>query len=575
MALTVVSAYPAVDEQGLPLMTSVTVEFSEAIDVDSINTGTFIVATLAKNVVHTGPLIHNWAGLLPSESLSGDLLRSPSFDGILEGDYTFSQDLKTVTFGPHHPMNPNVNHVVILSKNILTRTIGPVTPGGYAPPQGTGVVELAGPYTGEINDAITIRVLASGNLSTGTFIYWFNSDPFTVSSPITIDRVIRLEKGLIARFAEGQYVAGDTFYAELWPGVPLESLYSWGFSTGDGSLVEPPVEEKSVSLIGANITGFDSSNTPPAISTITYIGASPDDDGGGDVPITTRHFIIEFTKALDPLTVTDDTITIYRIGLSSYNDRAGTPLELTKTLTLSGKILDVQLAAGSPIGENQEIVFLLSGIKDTDGVAMSRTTTSVTTRFNPYYTTASRIRLEIGPFITTIPSGTLNRLIYNHSVEASVLNFTNTNRDSDEWFKFITSEYVVCSVIKDLMDTVLGAGGPTSKNKTLGDLRVGYRDTGKGISPKDTRDKAGKCADTLKPMIQNGGNAYIQPINVIKGYYDDNRPAFGRGYLRVENNQLPIGNVNEVIFRRYYKTGVEPTESGINNAEDALNNSGE
>lgn len=565
MSLTVIGVYPQEGEEGLPLLTPITVEFSEPVDIDSINVGSFVVSSLAKNVIMTGPVIHDWASLRPDELLSGNLLESPSFNGTVVGTYSFSADLKTVTFRPTQPLSTNTNHVTLLSPGILTRTIGPIGQGSYGPVQGTGMIELIGPYTGVSDDSITIQIQSTGSLGGATFIYWFGSDPFTVSAAITLDRSIRLEAGLIVKFAEGNYVAGDTFFAQLYVGTPLESLYSWQFSTGDGALVTPPIDEKSTSLIDATVTEYNTGEEVVTIEKITYLGFME----GGDVPITVREFSIQFSTDLDPDSVTDETVVVYLSTIGSYNTRPSTPVELDTTLVTDGDTITITIDADAEIEENMELVFMFNGVKDSNGNSIARLLETLTTRLNPFYTTIDRIRLEIGPFIDDVPDDTIARLIYNFSSAVDALNFGHVLM-TDEWYAYIASNYVVCKVILTLMDAVVsGTGG--KRDKTLGDLKVGYDQSG-GLSPKSVRDKANRCADTLLPALKNSGLQYLQPMNAIKGKYALNRPRFGRSWLATDpESGIPIGNVKEVIFNRAYTTGSTTrtiTESNIINTDE-------
>lgn len=557
MALEVVHVYPAADESGLPLLTDITVEFSEAIDIDSINSGTYVVATLAKNVVMTGPMIHNWAALRLGDSIDAlpdTLLESPTFNGLINGNFTFSDDLKTVSFRPSSPLNPNVNHITILSQGILTRTIGPVVQNSYGPNPGTGFIELIGPYTGGINNDIIIRIQSPGSLGNATFVYWFTSDPLSISAELSTDRLIRLDNGILVKFSEGTYQAADTFSAWLKPGIPLENLYSWGWSTGDGSLVEPPTEIKSVNLEGATVTGLSAGNFEVSGSAY-YIGSTIITIGeDGDIPLNTTKFAFSFTSALDSTTVSTSTVKVFLTSLRTWNDRADAPASVSCTVTADGNKIIVQLSSAD-LEENQELMFTFNGIKASDGTQLADTIRYITTRLNPFYTTAERIQLEAGTYVSEVPKSTLKRLIHNYSAAVDAMNFRATPM-TDTWYKFIASNYVVCSVIRDVMDIVIGAtGGTMGKDKTLGDLKVGWNNGRAGLSPKDFKDRAQKCSDTLQAALQNGGLPYVEPLTFVKGGEWYNRPVFGRGWLDPISSSFPFGNIRKIIFDRYYRTG--------------------
>ncbi len=302
----------------------------------------------------------------------------------------------------------------------------------------------------------------------------------------------------------------------------------------------------------ANISAFDG---PSEIARITYLGYLEAED----VPITVRDFTIECTKALDPTTVDDTTVKVFLHTLGSYNTRPSNPIELVKTLVLENEDLHIhiQLAADSPIGENMELTFMLSGLKDIEGVKISSTTASLTTRLNPFYTTVDRIRIELGPYVNLIPSDTIARLIYNYSSAVDAMNFQQVDRDIDQWFNWLTAEYIVCSVIASILLATISLW-PGEKSKTLGDLSVSMGRT--GLTPKNVWEKAEKCKNELTPWIKNGGYQHLPPMNSIKGLYAHNRPRFGRSWLNVDKyNILPIvANFDGLIFNRYYKSGAFP-----------------
>lgn len=555
MSFTVTGSYPQSEETGLPLSTPVEVTFSQEVDLDSIITGNFIVSTLAKQVVSTGPVLHEYSGI---NNIEDELLLSPIFDGIVKGTFSVSSDLKVVKFVPDSPLNPSVYHVVVLSKNILTRTIGDIVFGEYAPNKGNGLIELHGPYNGTIDDEITISITKSGGLKEAQFKYWYTSDPFQTSMDITTDRNIILSKNLIVKFAEANYVEGDCFKANLYVGINLDNFYSWKFITGDGSLILPPIEEKSTTLIGATVIDWDANgHIPPGLSCIQYLGESPTDgSSAGDVPLTTRNFIATFSKVLDPATVNNQTVIVCITGLGSYNVRAGTPVFINKTLSVSGKNIYINLDPGITLVQNQEIIFTFDGIYTVKHYRMDRIVQAITTRFSPMLTTAARIRLEIGPFIRNIPTDTVNRIIFNRSIEALMHNWKQIDPNGDAWLNFLLGEYAVCRTVEDLMEIVVGTEADGVREKTLGDLRVASHDDKPEIGPHIVLKKAMSCSQSILTMLHNGGLPYLQPTTTIKGLSDPNRPMFGRSYLKTRPWQWPIGNIHQIIFNRAYVNGI-------------------
>src|SRR3990167_6588218 len=236
-----VSITPENETEGVPLLQSIIANFSVAIDKDSIQGGAFVVATTAKNVISQN------SAFLPfpdPDTERNTLLESPEFTGVLTGVFTFSTDYKTVTFNPTFPLDESTLYTILISGELLSRTILDIVP-AYSN-SGNGVIEADGPYTGEIDDTFNIQIVDTGGLRVGTFIWWKTSDPTAVSDAITLDRAITLEDGVILRFAVGTYNADDSWSFEVLPGDSMGTIYSARFTSSQGGLTEVPVEEKSV-----------------------------------------------------------------------------------------------------------------------------------------------------------------------------------------------------------------------------------------------------------------------------------------------------------------------------------------
>ena len=339
MTFTVTKVIPEDDDKGIALLQTITAEFTEAVDIDSVTNGHFLVATTAKNLVASGSDFHY---LTRSADLNDDILSSPEFKGILNGNFSFSEDLKTVRFDPSEPMEPNTLHSVMLSKEILTRTIGPIVTGQYGHDNlGTGYIALKGPYEGSQEDTLWIEIVTPGALRVATFRYWYASDPSFGSEPITLDNEIAIEDNITILFAEGDYKTDDAFSAWLKPGIGLDELYMWTFATGSGSLVAPPETDKSRSLIGVTLTEAQLSGSQTT-SAFELLSANPS-DSAVDVDPDTRTFIMTFNKEIDPTTVSLDNISVMAKPIQSLGIRDKTKYPQVITASASGSNLIIRI----------------------------------------------------------------------------------------------------------------------------------------------------------------------------------------------------------------------------------------
>ena len=400
----------------------------------------------------------------------------------------------------------------------MSRTIQDPIPGSYqGDNQGTGAIEVEGPYLGTTRDVLHIEILTGGGIGNATFKYWLESDPTVESEPITIYRAIKIQYDLVIRFAVGNYVAGDQWTVELTPGTPLDKFYAWSFTTGTGSVVEPPSSKPSVSLVGASVDEQSE-----------YVYETSPANRSGDIQTNLSEISITFTENI--ASIDKSLIQLLTNTVGSLNTRPTSPVSNNFNVNYSGRTLTVNPA--SDFDENTEVRLriLTGGVVLSNG-AQPEYTLYFTTRFNPFLTTIDRIRLEAS-WANSVYDDTIARLIYKESV---YVNQRFPEKSGDNLFNFLRSELVVCRVLR-----ALSAYGVRSKR--LGDFSVMYSD----------QQAANNCANDLERYL----SFYMgQPEGFIKGWDDPNRPVFGRLWTEVGGSELPIGNSYFEYYRRKYKTG--------------------
>jgi len=150
-------------------------------------------------------------------------------------------------------------------------------------------------------------------------------------------------------------------------------------------------------------------------------------------------------------------------------------------------------------------------------------------KFNPFHTTAGRIRLDIGRFVSDIPDDTINQLIWKWSNRADVLRSTGLKTDEHYGtgaldgglLAQIKSDYVAAKVALDLL-----AGSPDDAGyqKSLADLRISRS----GGALRNAIEKAQNTCFALEQALKEGGFLGQRVQAVIKGGGHLDRPAFGR-----------------------------------------------
>lgn len=541
MALTVSSVSPENESEGQALLQPIEVTFNEAVDPDSIHSGTFVVFSKASKLLATGPVLHAADG---SSLLNSDLLASPTFQGIIEGTYSFNTGYTKATFTPTAPLEVNTEYVILLSSEILTRTIGDIVSGYYSDNVGTGSMWVEGPYTGTDADTIVVQVATAGDLTTATFKYFYLSDPTTISAEIPTDYSVALFDNIVLHFETGTYSAGDSWSFDFDPGTQLDELYSWIFATGSGNLVTPPEEVKSTDITGTYITGF--ANIVTATTALSYVAVTP----ANDIPILSEwtNFVFEFSKTIntgyDP-----DNLSIYYTNLQTFVAKDRTKTSVDKTITISGKKITVDLATAIP--DNQEVHFVFEDLTSDDGDVLDQEVEFLS-NLTPLFITDDRIRLEIGPLVQDVPGQTIYRTIWNFSQLVETFNFTEAD---SAYFVYLQSEWVTLKSICQLL-TLMGTSTGSNTSKTLGDFSVVQKAV--GLTASDLQKDACKMSADMLPLIKNGGARSPPSAIFIKGWNDPNRPLFGRSWFPEVDSQsgdLPAGNIRAIYYRRGYITG--------------------
>lgn len=322
------SVSPANNATGLPLQTVVSVTFDEEVDLDSIVNGAFVVTSSAKQLVVEGPGSEDFR--FPVEK---DLLASNTYTGFVDGTITTDDNL-TFLFTPSKDLLPNTTLKVYIGTKTVTKTVGPINSSSA---EGTGSIELLGPYTGD-DDSFELEITTPGVLGTARFTYRRASSGIT-SSPLTTDRLVELEDGLFVIFKAGEYLEGDIFSFDVFEGTPLSDIYTWTFSTGAASYVEVSDQIPSVHIERREVQGIvriDSSSASD-VGQLSLLSVTPADEAS-NVPLGFNSIILTFNKDLDPDSLSDALIEVLMESL---------PLD--ETITASNKLRVIPIVSGNKL----------------------------------------------------------------------------------------------------------------------------------------------------------------------------------------------------------------------------------
>lgn len=223
---------------------------------------------------------------------------------------------------------------------------------------------------------------------------------------------------------------------------------------------------------------------------------------------------------------------------------------------LTGQILDARLtfevsASGvieqlpAQLNENNIVrVVIPSGIMATDGTELAdEYEFEFLTPTVPSYSSVRKVRLEVGSYVHNLYDDVIQLAILEASLEADVLTFKTTNQNTN-LYEHARREYVTCLASQMLLQNI--ASG-SLRAKTLADLSVEY-DTN---AITGTMDRIRDCLGKWEPQLLAGGLARTaaQPVGVVKGEYDPDRPVFSRMWRSTEDGgisrRIPAANTRD------------------------------
>lgn len=330
--MIITTTTPVDGATGQALESTVSVTFDEDVDPDSIiNSGSFVIIGSTSKLVIEGPGLESFS---PDERT--DYLASNTYTGIVEGEIA-TTDNRTFTFTPRSPLQANSSYKVLVGTRVVSKTIGPVTPGANT---GDGAIETKGPYVGD-DDSFLITIESAGKLGAATFSYRKDSEG-TDSEVITTDRLVELEDGVFIIFKSGQYEEGDTFAFEVFEGTPLEDINTFTFYTGSETFIKVSEDTTSYQIKAREIEGIKRIDGVASVDSAEFalLSITPE-DGASNLSLGIGAIVLEFNKDIDPDSISSAVIEVLMESLPlDETEQISSGLRVTPTV--SGKKLTLR-----------------------------------------------------------------------------------------------------------------------------------------------------------------------------------------------------------------------------------------
>jgi hypothetical protein len=579
----VTSLHPSVSGVGIITTDQIWVLFDRELDETTVAGGNFFV---------TGPDFDTWSGPdlqiwldAPNVGEENEILQSPGYNGIVQGDITFQRISNTslsvisgiditgsghlyrtkAIFTPRERLAPSTEYRVYLSGDedntdsletgVFSRTIfDPVSSGANT---GSGVLTFAGGYIGLVpSDTFRINITNTGGYDVGNFLFTRDGYSGETFGPFTIRRrSFELGDGVELSFSDSTFYAGDQYSVVVKVPEVFYGNLNWPFKTGTGSIETIP-DTTATSVIATTTAG----TAAAAPASFSVLSVNPIDQGTNIAFGPTDFTItVNFSSNIDPTTVvsgvnvavTTEPVT----GTTSdgiYPPDTASGLLLTRP-EVSGSTLRIIVQSGQLFQNNLVIVNLGSSMANTDGVTLSSDYEySWTTTYYPMYCSSRRLRLMAGNYLTGINDDALNLAIHLSSLESDQFTWNKKNLE-DQYYHFVRSQWTCCRAAQYILLNTVGGSGRL-KAKRLGDMMVEY-DTNK-VNINVPLQYMQECLDRFTGALLAGGRQVQTPMVAVKGDLDIDKPPIGRGWLHTRdwlNTQTPASNirVKPSLSRRY------------------------
>lgn len=193
---------------------------------------------------------------------------------------------------------------------------------------GSGEIISSGVYNGSSTDTLVIEFTTSGNESEARYDWYLLSAP---GSADTRRSFAGLQELLDDVFIEafGEFNSGDIFTIRLVPAEQITATIVVNFTTGANHVTELPANVSESSIVAApgivSPIGFEVISIKPAT-------------GSSNVSLSTNQIVFTFSKAIDPLSVSHESI---RLQLESVD--GSDPVSVPYSFIVSGNKLYINL----------------------------------------------------------------------------------------------------------------------------------------------------------------------------------------------------------------------------------------
>jgi hypothetical protein len=375
MAVPVIeTTYPADGDIGIPVGCVLYVDFDRGVDVSTCRNSVILYG--ADRDLASGPNSAIW--LDKDAGLNPQYLRSPGFKGLVETDielvyvdaetgeeldiqvedeayelaYGTAGAVHRLRITPKQHLAPDTEYNFYImgdpdsaDNGISSRTVFDVL-ADPANGSDTGSTYAYGGYTRSEADRVIVEVTTSGAIGTAKYRWYYENEGVASARNgcVTSRRYRRLEDGVQIRFGGSGFVQGDLYRFRVEPIERLETNTRVVFTTNDGTYSEAPDSPSTPATSSAPSTVIPTapSEELSSSSTMTILSSEPP-NGAYQMNRNLREFTVTFSDSLDPATITQDTVRVYKYPVSGIFTGSPQAVELAKVLEVSGDTLTIKI----------------------------------------------------------------------------------------------------------------------------------------------------------------------------------------------------------------------------------------
>ena len=355
--------YPADNDVGIPLGSELILEFSRAVDLSTIrkyiaiygaatdqvsgpDPGTFLSRTGERPYLFRSP---GFKGLVPFEVTgayfdpdTGDAVDDTFFEPAEELDVAYR-----VTVTPTKPLAPEVQYQYQVIGDPGSKNVGISARTVWTPVEditGSGLVEADGGYTGAASDDLVVQITTAGATGVAKYKwYWLSLGVNSgKSGRLSHTGYLTLDKGVAVRFSGTDFQVGDNWSIRCSPAERLEDSYKISFTTTDNEYTTSPDSPSTPATSSPPSTVI-----PPAPgmmipgTSLSIVGSTPE-DGEYNVSVYADRIEIEFSEALDPDSVTTETVRLYTLPAEGIYAGRGRKNSLVYSLEVDDNVIIIR-----------------------------------------------------------------------------------------------------------------------------------------------------------------------------------------------------------------------------------------